>query len=84
MLRRKLTRIELKLDDLDEWNTMKREKEMEKRLQNLSKGNGNGADPSDSPMFDNGDNSKSKKEVIHERIGYDPRPKPQVSRPPVN
>ena len=83
MLRRKLTRIELKLDDLDEWNAAKkeREKEIEKRLQTLSKSDS----VSDSQMFDSSDEpSKSKREVIHERIGYDPRPKPQASRPPVN
>lgn len=81
MLRRKLTRIELKLDDLDEWNAVRkdREKDLEKRLLNSSK---NGE--SESPMFGTGDPSKSKKDVIHERIGYDPRPQPQTSRPPLN
>lgn len=79
MLRRKLTRIELKLDDLDEWNTMK--KEMEKK-QNQSKGNGDGQ--TDSPMFaESSDVGKSKRDIIHERIGYDPRPRQQTARGPV-
>ena len=74
MLRRKLTRIELKLDDLDEWNTMRKEKEMEKRLQNLSKGNAD-TTIADCSMTSTSD-GKTKEEIIHERIGFDPKGKP--------
>jgi anaphase-promoting complex subunit 12 len=73
MLRRKPTRIELKLDDLEEWNTLKKEREQEKRLQ---------GNISETPMPEGnrvggiGAPKKSKKEIIQERIGYDPRPAP--------
>ena len=69
MLRRKLTRIELKLDDLEEWNAMKKEKEMAKRMQTPKSGETSATDNS---MTDIIDTSKAKKDMVHERIGYDP------------
>ena len=71
MLRRKLTRIELKLEDLEEWNTKKKEKEQSKKNENAKRN----PDQSDTPMFETPETGKSKKDTIHERIGYDPKSK---------
>lgn len=75
MLRRKPTRIELKLDDLEEWK-LKKEKEQEKKQQQVE-----GAAVGDTPglaeamgLLTPSAPKKSRKEVVQERIGYDPRP----------
>lgn len=71
MLRRKPTRIELKLDDLSEWEAAIKEKDKNKvRPQ---------GQPTSEP--DTSQN-KSKKDIIHERIGFDPRPLPQTPQQP--
>jgi len=73
MLRRKPTRIELKMDDLEEFNK-KREKERESAANRLAK-----ADPNLTPEVYT---TKSRMELIHARIGYDPKPLPQPSTLP--
>jgi len=60
MLRRSPTRIELKIDDVNEWIAMRKEKE-KKSSENI---------PSGTLAAEL--QVKSKKELIHERIGYDP------------
>ena len=77
MLRRKPTRIELKLEDMDEWHAYKKEKEQEKKSQSMAS--------SDSPIHgasttDSANLAKSRRELVHERIGYNPRPLNQQSR----
>ena len=71
MLRRKPTRIELKLDDIEEWNDLRR------ASSDNQKANNNhtpfaATSNSDKIPFDA--SKKEKREVIHQRIGYSPRP----------
>lgn len=76
MLRRDPTRIELKIDDLDEYETFKKEKEIEQRKQlNLQKA------MSESPTtsaategFGVGGRPRLTLEEINKRIGYNPKP----------
>ena len=75
MLRRPPTRLELKLDDLSEYEQMKRSLE-DKKKENAAKNNGaanNGAGPSSQ--------AKSKVEMIHQRIGFDPSAKGNGGKP---
>ncbi len=73
MKRRDPTRIELKLDDIHEYDQMKRDMEMHKKSSGEN-------DPMDASF--NGaagesvaNNSKSRTEIVHKRIGFDPTPK---------
>ncbi|KAL4225588.1 anaphase promoting complex subunit cdc26 [Mactra antiquata] len=62
MLRRNPTRIELKLIDIEkEYEVMKKERENQQNMASTS---------TDTPTT-----SKTKTDLIHERIGYDPKPK---------
>lgn len=74
MIRRDPTRIELKLEDIQEYEQMKRKMEEEKKQKSTgSPMDASGAiapDAADHPLT-----SKTKTEIIHERIGYDPAPK---------
>ena len=71
MLRRRPTRIELKLEDLDEWHSLK--KETEKSLPST---------PMDTPVAGGPHDRlsmaaaprKERREMVHERIGFNPRP----------
>lgn len=74
MLRRNPTRIEHKLIDIEkEYEVLKKERESERNkvLADIPS-------TSDTPT-----SLKTKTELIHERIGYDPKPKPQPSRLPI-
>lgn len=74
MLRRNPTCIEHKLIDIEkEYEVVKKERESERNkvLADLPSS-------SDTPTT-----LKTKTEIIHERIGYDPKPKPQPSRLPI-
>jgi len=62
MLRRKPTRIEMKIDDISEWMTVKKEAESKKQ-----------ATESASQHADFQSVQKTRRDVVHERIGYDPR-----------
>ena len=79
MLRRKPTRIDVKLDNLEEYEALKKEKE-QKAAQNNSKVDTAVAGPSNAA----GEHQKTKQEIIHERIGYNPEPLPQPSRLPIH
>jgi anaphase-promoting complex subunit 12 len=70
MIRRDPTRIELKLDDIQEYEQLKREMDAKRQA---AKNNLLGASPSDTAK----DTfvAKTSTEIIHERIGYDPKPK---------
>jgi hypothetical protein len=59
MLRRSPTRIELKIDDVNEWIAMRKEKE-KKNSESVATG-----------TLAQELQIKSKRELIHERIGYD-------------
>jgi len=74
MLRRTPTRIELKLTDIEtEYEEVRKEQESERNKSSI-------AATSLTPNV-----LKTKTEIINERIGYDPKPKPQAShRPLVN
>ena len=70
MLRRPPTRIELKLDDLEEYESMIREREQKKHDPS--------ADSSISIMRTPGNQDaqkgKTKTDMVHARIGYEPAP----------
>ena len=69
MLRRDPTRIELKLIDIEkEYEVMKKEKEEKNKILTEL--------PS---ALDTPSTFHSKTDMIHERIGYDPKPKQQPS-----
>jgi len=76
MKRRDPTRIELKLDDIQEYEQMKRELEKNKAVMDESNAemqestSGNGTDPNNAAGT-----AQSRTETIHRRIGYDPAPK---------
>nr|XP_057912081.1 anaphase-promoting complex subunit CDC26 [Doryrhamphus excisus] len=81
MLRRKPTRLELKMDDTDEFESIKKELEARKRQREEAESGGGvggasvmgvdgcGAEASSSSVA-------SRVELINERIGYKPHPKP--------
>ena len=86
MFRRKPTRIECKIEDLDEWHAIKREREAE-RKDSSQQQQATGTSQSsavDGLALDPAEISKAKRDIIHERIGYDPKPMPQPSRLPIH
>jgi len=62
MLRRKPTRIEMKIDDISEWVNVKKEAESKKQ-----------ATESAPQHVDSQPVQKTQRDIIHERIGYNPR-----------
>ena len=81
MLRRSPTRIELKLDDMQEYQEMKKEKENDLLKQKYQ--------PNDTPSIiitpgpSPNPNDSMDIRTVHERIyGYDPKPVPQTTRLP--
>ena len=79
MLRRKPTRIELKLDDIEEWNELRRAADSQKSSSTAAPFTpvaGGDKQPSDATK-------KDKRDVIHQRIGYNPLPvvEPSTSLP---
>ncbi|CAH1271289.1 Hypp4617 [Branchiostoma lanceolatum] len=83
MIKRKPTRIELKLDDLDEFEAVKKEVE-ERRKQRNAELLGLGTQGEGAAAATNGDTSpppsaKTKADRINERIGYDPTPVPDAT-----
>lgn len=64
MIRRNPTRIELKLDDLSEYNHIRRQFEDKKESRAAQSTQTLNVPP------------KPKQEGIHERIGYNPQPRP--------
>ena len=67
MIRRSPTRIELKLDDIQEYESMRREQESRKEQQAAESHGGVETWAPGVP--------KTKQEIIHERIGYVPQPR---------
>ena len=72
MKRRDPTRIELKLDDIQEYEQMKRDLEAKKNEENNAKDTSK-----DEPEIPEELTGKARTEMIHRRIGYDPTPKMQ-------
>ena len=74
MKRRDPTRIELKLDDIQEYEQMKRDLEMRKTketsVEDVTK------DETEAPEEEEL-SGKARTDMIHRRIGYDPTPKMQ-------
>lgn len=74
MLRRKPTRLELKLDDIEEFESIRKDLETRKKQKEdvegvgTSDGEGGAAGLSSDP--------KSREQMINDRIGYKPQPKP--------
>lgn len=78
MKRREPTRIELKLDDIQEYEQMKREMELRKgKAGGHNSFFGNEANSSSPNAGDHHDPNagKTRSEVMRRRIGYDPSPK---------
>ena len=73
MLRRKPTRIDLILDDFEEWSNLRKEKQVAANA--TQTGQAGQCAPVDSEIA-----QRQKRDMIHERIGYDPKPLPQPSR----
>uniref|UniRef100_H3D6U2 Anaphase-promoting complex subunit CDC26 n=1 Tax=Tetraodon nigroviridis TaxID=99883 RepID=H3D6U2_TETNG len=71
MLRRKPTRLELKIDDTAEFESVKKELEARKRQREDVDIIGAGASASTSTST-----AASRAELINERIGYKPHPEP--------
>ncbi|XP_042336177.1 anaphase-promoting complex subunit CDC26 [Sceloporus undulatus] len=72
MLRRKPTRLELKLDDIEEFEGAR--KELESRKKQREEVDVVGASDSEGALGLN--NDKNREQMIHDRIGYKPQPKP--------
>lgn len=82
MLRRKPTRLELKIDDTEEFESVKKELEARKRQREEAE-SGGGASVISVDIIGGGasasassSNAASRAELINERIGYKPHPKP--------
>ena len=76
MKRRDPTRIELKLDDIQEYEQMKRDLEMQqKEKEGTAAESATNTDMMESTGSGNNAGAKSRAETIHRRIGYDPAPK---------
>ncbi|XP_041667495.1 anaphase-promoting complex subunit CDC26 [Cheilinus undulatus] len=85
MLRRKPTRLELKIDDTEEFESVKKELEARKRQREEAESGGGvggasviGVDLIGGGASASGSSSTaaSRAELINERIGYKPHPKP--------
>ncbi|XP_020656614.3 anaphase-promoting complex subunit CDC26 [Pogona vitticeps] len=73
MLRRKPTRLELKLDDIEEFEGAR--KELESRKKQREDVDVVGASDGDAALGLSAD-PKAQEQMIHDRIGYKPQPKP--------
>lgn len=78
MLRRKPTRIELTLDDLQEWHTATKEWEKLRKASDFTPTNAAAL------TSDVGPSKQSRREMIEQRIGYDPKPVRQPSHSTFN
>ncbi|XP_075934354.1 anaphase-promoting complex subunit CDC26 [Anarhichas minor] len=81
MLRRKPTRLELKIDDTEEFESVKKELEARKRQREEAESGGVGGTSVSVDIIGGGASASSstaasRAELINERIGYKPHPKP--------
>ncbi|XP_069842500.1 anaphase-promoting complex subunit CDC26 [Dendropsophus ebraccatus] len=73
MLRRKPTRLELKLDDIEEFESIRKDLESRKKQREEVDLSSSEADAAAAPLSTD---SKTREQTIHDRIGYKPQPKP--------
>ncbi|XP_063289092.1 anaphase-promoting complex subunit CDC26 [Pelobates fuscus] len=71
MLRRKPTRLELKLDDLEEFESIRKDLEGRKKREEVDL---SASEPEAAVSLST--DPKSREQTIHDRIGYKPQPKP--------
>ncbi|XP_010637680.1 anaphase-promoting complex subunit CDC26 [Fukomys damarensis] len=72
MLRRKPTRLELKLDDIEEFENIRKDLETRKKQKEDVDVGGNDGEGTIGLSSD----PKSREQMINDRIGYKPQPKP--------
>ena len=72
MIRRDPTRIELKLDDIIEYDRRKIDMEAERIKHGLVSASNHHHPPPEAEE----DPKKTRSEIVHARIGFDPTPKP--------
>ncbi|CAJ0968514.1 unnamed protein product [Ranitomeya imitator] len=73
MLRRKPTRLELKLDDIEEFENIRKDLESRKKQREEVDLSSNEPDAAAVPLSTD---AKTREQTIHDRIGYKPQPKP--------
>ncbi|XP_026210543.1 anaphase-promoting complex subunit CDC26 [Anabas testudineus] len=84
MLRRKPTRLELKIDDTEEFESVKKELEARKRQREEAESGGRAGGTSVVSVDVTGgaasasSSTTTRAELINERIGYKPHPKPST------
>ncbi|XP_075041550.1 anaphase-promoting complex subunit CDC26-like [Mixophyes fleayi] len=72
MLRRKPTRLELKLDDIEEFESIRKDLETRKKQREEVDLSASESDTNVPLSMD----AKTREQTIHDRIGYKPQPKP--------
>ncbi|NXK32194.1 CDC26 protein, partial [Piprites chloris] len=72
MLRRKPTRLELKLDDIEEFESVRKELEGRRKQRDEAEAAAGGEETAALAL---GTEHKSREQLINERIGYKPQPK---------
>ena len=75
MKRRDPTRIELKLDDIQEYEQMKRDLEQKGKQADDTNTEMQGSTTGGGAEANIAGGAKSRTETVHRRIGYDPAPK---------
>ncbi|XP_073496656.1 anaphase-promoting complex subunit CDC26 [Phyllobates terribilis] len=73
MLRRKPTRLELKLDDIEEFENIR--KDLESRKKQREEVDLSSSEQDAAAVLLSAD-TKTREQTIHDRIGYKPQPKP--------
>ncbi|KAG9353846.1 hypothetical protein AGOR_G00012520 [Albula goreensis] len=78
MLRRKPTRLELKLDDIEEFDSVKKELESRKKQRDEVDVVGVATSGEMGGATGGSNDGKTREQMINERIGYKPHPKPNT------
>ncbi|NXD74878.1 CDC26 protein, partial [Halcyon senegalensis] len=75
MLRRKPTRLELKLDDIEEFESIRKDLESRKKQREEAEVAAAGEEAAAAAAIALGADPKSREQMIGDRIGYKPQPK---------
>ncbi|NWT42979.1 CDC26 protein, partial [Chroicocephalus maculipennis] len=75
MLRRKPTRLELKLDDIEEFESIRKDLESRKKQREEADAAAAGEEAAAAAAMALGTDHKSREQMINDRIGYKPQPK---------
>ncbi|NXN90950.1 CDC26 protein, partial [Rhinopomastus cyanomelas] len=75
MLRRKPTRLELKLDDIEEFESIRKDLESRKKQRDEAEAAAAGEEEATAAAIALGSDHKSREQLINDRIGYKPQPK---------